>query len=726
MNMAISRFAERRHPWLATFEKAPEKAFGDLLSGYADVYPYERADAPDAALMLFKALAEDDDARKALGPAIISWLKSRRIEALPAAPPKLQKRVREICEALEIVALLRVTDAAAELRRNVVIWNDWVSNMVLSPARDARAEYWRMLALTQPLIVKALPSVDQWGLNPLWQQICRESGGRFPARYLDIGLLGLRYLPDHSNGSELPWVSGLAQWALAQHPSTEEFRARWFGLKPLYPRAPQRWRKLIGELLTTKRFVDAGIKAPAWWDIDDDFKPMTQQYFSAPESLRSPSPQDCNQVIAKFSDPFTAVEPLIDRLIVGHRRYLHATGDSQFIVRAIHALGQALIEDPAGEPHRRANKAQALAREGLDWEPNNPYLWSLWRDALAVEGNFHAAEMVGWELVRRLPENPEARTELATLLADTLGRLDDAEAVLREAISDFPDDLYPRTQLAELLIAVDRKSEAAAIVDTCFDDDLQEAVAYALRARLYSNSGRADLALTTVLEGIDSAPTDSILLQFKSILENGRTLPLASHAKRRVLQLRHAQSEPAFDPSMESVVRFGEVRKLRHLMESDAPNGKTDATERLQIFLRDNPTFAYAVLLAARHHIWEAESNTLPPVAVAFEDALATEDRAKLEELAKREKRLEALILVACAVLGDADTARDIASRLENPKPSDDDRGIAVLRSGLHPIFTLIEGGRPSTEVFLEKRAVILRTLHDANEAMLGDILVAA
>ncbi|HUB63632.1 MAG TPA: hypothetical protein VL996_04175 [Methylocella sp.] len=173
-------------------------------------------------------------------------------------------------------------------------------------------------------------------------------------------------------------------------------------------------------------------------------------------------------------------------------------------------------------------------------------------------------------------------------------------------------------------------------------------------------------------------------------------------------------------------MRFGEVRRLRFLMDSDLPKIKADATESLQRFLRDNPTFAYAELLAARHRIWEAESNTLPPVAVAFENALATEDREKLEELAKREKRLEALRLVARAILGDAEAAQLVESRLRHPLASDDDRCVAVLRSGLGPILKLIEVGDRTNDVFIEKRAVAIRALHDANEAMLGDILFAA
>src|SRR5258708_23430451 len=108
MSAPSKRMAPKRHPWLTRFESAPEEALGDLLAGYADIHPYERADAPDAARMLFGPLDPEDDARKALGPAILSWLEKKRKEQLPAARPKLQRLVREICEAFEIVALLNV------------------------------------------------------------------------------------------------------------------------------------------------------------------------------------------------------------------------------------------------------------------------------------------------------------------------------------------------------------------------------------------------------------------------------------------------------------------------------------------------------------------------------------------------------------------------------------------------------------------------------------------
>ncbi|MCU1348040.1 MAG: hypothetical protein JWO56_1070, partial [Acidobacteria bacterium] len=269
-----------------------------------------------------------------------------------------------------------------------------------------------MLALTQPMIEGTAPGIDQWGLAPLWQLICRESGGRFPAHYLDIGLLGLRYLPDHSGGSEVPWLSGLANWALARKPSPEDFKAAWFALKLLYPRAPHRWRKLVGDLLSTRRFADAGIHASAWWDIDNDFAPMQKQNFVGSATLQSPFPDDCARVIDHLSKPFAVVEPRIDQLLSGHRRYLHATGNSEYIVRAIHSLGKALIARAADEPRRRSLKAQTLAREGLMWAPNDMYLWGLWFDALVADGSLQGAEMIGWEAIRRFPQNPDSRTQL--------------------------------------------------------------------------------------------------------------------------------------------------------------------------------------------------------------------------------------------------------------------------------------------------------------------------
>jgi tetratricopeptide (TPR) repeat protein len=728
MSVPSERMASSRHPWLTRFESAPEKEFGDLLAGYADIHPYERADAPDAARMLFGPLNPEDGARKALGPAILTWLETRRKEQLPAARPKLQRRVREICEAFEIVALLDVADAAVDLRRRLLIWNDWVAGLVLSSARDARAEYWRTLALTQRLFADAEPMIDANGLAPMWQSICREAGGRLPRYYLSVGLLGLRRLPKFEKSTDL-WVPGLAQWALARQPSDAEFKAEWLALKPLYPRTPQSWRTLIARLLSAPTFKDAELDAPAWWHVDPDFAPMLRENFTFSDApLRSPMPQECNRIIEKLDERFEDVEPSIDDLFVRHRRYLHATGDAQYFVRAIHALGRELIARGGDNPHQRAQKVQGLVREGLSWQPHDRYLWSLWRDALLADGAPEAAELVGWEYVRRDPANPGARTDLATLLARSLNKLDEAETLLRETIEKFPDNAHARCQAAELLIAEDRIAEATSVVEAALNSGAKNAITYTIRARIYSHEGRLEDAKRNIKNGRGFDPSDPFLKDFEQRLSRGEKLPLKSQAFKSGETPTQTRSRVAVtsDPEITNVERLGTMRRLRFQLEFSPGSGKEHALRELRQILREDPTFAYAELLAARHRIWKAKADVLPSFAAAFEDALATEDRENLEKLAMRQPRLEALIVVARALFGDTEAEQKVELWLRETKTAEQEPAVAGLHSALRPILRVIEGGRSIKDALSEKRETIISALHDANEAALGEILLAA
>ena len=210
MGLTGDQQAAGRHPWLDMFLDSPAAALSDLLAGYADIPPYERADAPDVVLRLFRGLDRGDPALHALNAAILSWLEERRTRPFAAARPKLQREIREVCEAFEIVALLDLPEAALALRRGFIRWNDWVDGLVLSEPRDARAAYWRMLALTQPIVFESAPNISAYDLMPMWQEVCRQADGPLRRHYLSIGLLGLRRLPNMR--AELQWLSGLAQW----------------------------------------------------------------------------------------------------------------------------------------------------------------------------------------------------------------------------------------------------------------------------------------------------------------------------------------------------------------------------------------------------------------------------------------------------------------------------------------------------------------------------------
>lgn len=264
--------APPRHPWLATFERAPEAAFGGLVTGHAGIAPLNRLDAAEAANALFGRLAANDPARLSLGWAILGWLEKRRQETPPADDANRRRWIREVRDAFDIVALLQVAEPAIALRRGFASWNAWVSDLVLAPSRDARAGYWSMLARTQSLTGAATPPLDPFGLASHWLWICENAGAALPEHYLGIGLLGLRRLPDIELGSELPWLTGLAWWADARRPSPDAFRTQWFALKFLYPRTQARWRELVARVLSAPRFQGQGIVAPAWWDIDPDFR----------------------------------------------------------------------------------------------------------------------------------------------------------------------------------------------------------------------------------------------------------------------------------------------------------------------------------------------------------------------------------------------------------------------------------------------------------------------
>ena len=284
-----------RHPWLDEFERAPVSAFGDLLAGYARIPPYEQADAPDAARMLFGPLPADDPARLLLDSAISDWLEQRRRQSPPVRDAYRQNWLREVCEAFEIVSLLEVGDAAVTLRRREDVWNEWTARFFAPSSRDVRAAYWQLLALTQPLVADSAPN----DLAPLWLNICRAADGTLPHRYLRIGLLGLRRLPGALDGAETPWVAGLAHWALEHDPSPAAFQNEWLALKPMYPRTGARWRVAVGQILATRALQTHREELLAKWRGDSDITPMLRPDFSMRGHEIAFSCRCCERIFAR-------------------------------------------------------------------------------------------------------------------------------------------------------------------------------------------------------------------------------------------------------------------------------------------------------------------------------------------------------------------------------------------------------------------------------------------
>ena len=171
--------------------------------------------------------------------------------------------------------------------------------------------------------------------------------------------------------------------------------------------------------------------------------------------------------------------------------------------------------------------------------------------------------------------------------------------------------------------------------------------------------------------------------------------------------------------------RSGRLRRLRFRMEHATPDPATgDPVAELQAILAEDPTFAYAELLAVRQGFWQADLDAMPSFAVAFEQALAGADKARLEALAVRHPRLKALVLVAQALLGDVEAANRVGELLRAPPGADASRSVTVLHAALRPILDAADG-RSLFEVLVANDNLVRRALYDANEAGLGELLVA-
>lgn len=650
-----------------------------LLAGRAAVYPYTGADPVDAARMLFGGLRPDDPARLALSKAILEWLNNARRAALSAEPAVQQRDLGRIVAVFEIVGALNLIDAAEALRRQYVRWWEWVDGMPCRPARDPKAAYLRMLVNTQINLEDRFSEPD--GLAPLWMRICTEAGGSLPKTYLQIALAGLRKLPQALARGDTPWITGLAEWALANDPSADEFLAVWRPLKKLYPSSPALLRRQVFSLLSQPAFKDAGIDPPAWWRADNEFP---NQQDRGKFTFEPPS-KDARESILdalKAGRPFRLIEPRLRQLMESHRLYAARSGDPDYLVRTFCNVGNTLIKTGADAREDRIRFAESLARETLNYRPFDVFSWSLWRDALAAGGAYESARDVGWEIIRRFPNNPVSRNELA-----------------------------------ELMISGGETADALQLVRSSIEDEIFNPSSYTLLSRLEAARGDMAKARAASSEALKLEPDNVRRVEALTRLIAG-TPPTLESAHYRIGKKVERIGEGA---ALEEIVKSGRLRALREQLRIDP-----SAIARLSAALQEDPESTYVNLLAARHGLWRAEEDALPPVAAAFELALATEDRAKLERLAERAPRLRVLIHLARALFGDEESADYIARLLATEDERQLVQGEKIIKHRLGRIIYEINSGVAAVDAISGDRKRVMHALYDANEALAAPELLAA
>lgn len=683
MDLASDMTDNARHPWIGVFEADPLTAYDQFIRGYAEIPPYERADTPDSARMLFGPLASDDPARAQLGAAITDWLNARRREPIPVDRRQRGRLIREISDSFEIIRALEPGGTAQWVHDNRIRLLDWTSRLVESSARDARAAFLLTLAVTQPVVVGE-------DLARLWMDICREAGGTLPDEYLDIGLMGLRRLPkiEHQN-SEAPWLAGLAQWAMAREPSKQKFAAEWLALKQLYPRTSTHWRKEISALLGTKQYRDESIEAPAWWACDKQMAVMSDSKFQPAPGYRSPMPEDCKALIHRLqTTPFREVAPEIKIFMQAHVRFARATGISQHLVAAVHQIGTALV---ATREKAACVRAEQLARDALHWQPFDAHSWTLWADALETRGAVSASEIVRREQTRRLPFN-----------------------------------VGGRNQLAEMLIALDQCDEARTIVDQCFLAGLADEVTHSLRIRLTAHLDGIGAAQHVAAAAVEEFSANRILANYAERLghEEKPVLVAARYLENPLIPASDALNTLE-DAGGGTVVRLRELAFARTLGDRLTSGHDDAAIAEVRKLLAEAPDFAYAQLLAVRAGIWGGEEAELASVPAAFERALGDADAHTLARLAERAPKLEGLTLVARALFGDLDAQGRIIDWLAEAAKNESGP-VADMRSRLRVILGGATKPDDVANRLLSQHEKVLTDLRWVNEAQIDSDLIAA
>lgn len=574
-----------------------------LLNGTASLGRLSAAEPEDAVDAILASETGDSDVVRGFDRGCGELLEEFRSTLLQQEGRSFRIELAKLVTLVTIIRRLLPEQTVADLHRRYVLWSGFFENFVVDRGLDLRREYFRILALTQD--IAAGHGLEPRRLMPLWLSVCAESGdaGRYDASYLRVALLGLRRLPlgDDFDANEDFALQGLARWAVTQRPSTAAFEREWRILEGDYPRDAGFWTDRVQAAITAaerelserSRGAETTFPIAAWWREDVDIHPGDHSQRGA--GANEPPAREAREAILRdIGGALTKLAPRIDTLMNGHRRYADTTGDVFFLVRTACNVGMRLLEyGPQTEKVERGALAASLATLAFDYDPVNVFAWSLMRDALAAAGRIADAELVGWEAIRRFPENYQWRTQLATVLTVYSGKADEAAALLRETIALFPEEPYARSQLATVLA-----------------DDLRRP------------ADARDILNGAIADGVADDVTRSLLQK----LDQGRAL-------------RRARTQPTgVEDTSILTIPTAMARRQLFLFESGL-----SSEDGLRAFLLDAPQDSYSTYVSERAGLSDVPFKTT--FAIAFEDALEKAEPSALRALVARGRPVERAIV---------------------------------------------------------------------------------
>ena len=252
--------------------------------------------------------------------------------------------------------------------------------------------------------------------------------------------------------------------------------------------------------------------------------------------------------------------------------------------------------------------------------------------------------------ISKLPQDPVLLGKICRALNQQ--KVADVHLVrfLRYAVSRVSGDIFLRNWLASILVrsneASDRE-EGVAIFKGVLEEEPENS--FALDRLLHIDDNRSQP------DGLIPELNEEELSDIDGEVNIGVN-------RGELSDVGGLLAKPLWPRLPHMVERLGRGRRLRARLGAANDNIRNRALEELNELLREDPTFAYAQVLAVRQGVWVSTSRAPTAFAAAFENALKIKDLGALRELGERAPRLRPLTVGARALFGEVDAVAVVRS----------------------------------------------------------------
>lgn len=340
-------------------------------------------------------------------------------------------------------------------------------------------------------------------------------------------------------------------------------------------------------------------------------------------------------------------------------------------------------------------------------------------------------------VVMRLPHDPRLVGGLGLLMARLPHGLKPARNFMRAMMSRFQSDTILRNLTAKVIASTMEANlldEAIDILSTTIaSDDNEYSRNQLVQCYLAKGDGVSRDKASALLDDIEKAfgvsKHTEVLRALLSSLDRRRLAKLMQvpcsreHSERQGTIIAQSGRQGALKAELpEFVKRWGGIRSLRFELEHGTLGRRQEAKRKIQDILKNDPTFAYAQILAERHQLWEAESREPTMFVTAFERALRTQSIEILLNLESTCPQWRLLSTAARTLLGDTNAAGLLRSLLKFESPGT--AAAELVRKAVNPLVT--NQPEKTIESFVAQRSRVLLALLDANESTVGEFRLAA